>query len=272
MKADLSFVKQRHEALGNNPFYDALRGRQPSKRYWIAMTPRSGSTFLAHEISALKVLGFPQEFLNEFYLPRLANILPMPSLTDFEDYILHTFTSKQGLFGLKIDWWRFARANELGCYSRLIGKPNCIVYLTRRNFVQQAISLFIATRSGTWQEQDTVFQDGSQYKSVHYDNYQLTESVLNIMVQEFHWQRYLQKVACPVLPIFFEDTISNPIETAMSIAALLEVSQSIGSVAPSKSRTKALNAPIGADWEEKFVRENRPFVEYWKTNRGIVAP
>ena len=114
-------LEQIVEAFGQrspNPFYRDYRGDAPKRRYLIAMTPRSGSTMLARQLSALDI-GHPQEFLNEGFIANFDLLFPPPNLSDFEQFIVSNYTSKNGVFGLKADYHRFAHSRKIGYLSAL---------------------------------------------------------------------------------------------------------------------------------------------------------
>jgi hypothetical protein len=79
------------ESLGARPpspfFSRDFGGRRPQKRYLIATTGRSGSTFLCKRIADHGALGFPMEFLNESYIAEFDRLFPNPNLDDYCHYV-----------------------------------------------------------------------------------------------------------------------------------------------------------------------------------------
>src|SRR5512146_1986599 len=108
--------------------------RAPAKRYLIATTGRTGSTLLCSRIAEYGDLGFPNEFLNESYITEFERLFPNPSLGDFERYISHAFTSQNGTFGLKSDWWRFRLAQESQLLRAFYEPLDLVVWLKREDF------------------------------------------------------------------------------------------------------------------------------------------
>src|SRR3954463_4499536 len=89
----LTLLRDRLAQRPPSPFFSTYAGAQPpDRRYLIATTARSGSTFLRARIADYGELGFPMEFLNESYVAEFDRLFPSPSLQDLESYVAASFT------------------------------------------------------------------------------------------------------------------------------------------------------------------------------------
>ena len=112
----------------------------------IAMTPRSGSSYLCDLMGASGRLGQPGEFLNPEFLPALLQRCPAEKPAEFLSHVLKERMSRNGVSGLKASWFQFANFLDLLDDEHCLGGIR-FISLRRADTVAQAVSLFTATRT-----------------------------------------------------------------------------------------------------------------------------
>lgn len=255
-----------------SPFFSREFGPgRAEKRYLIATTGRSGSTFLCKRISDHGVLGFPMEFLNETYIAEFDRLFPNPNLADYCHYVTSAFTSEDRVFGLKSDWWRFQIAREQGLADRLLGGGiDLIVHLRRRDFVAQAVSLSLAVETGVWHGRDVGADSLDEWHAASvYDSDAIKRHARNILNQEFHWLRFIETAGVRCLDLTYEDLVADVDAAIAAIAGELGVSI-LADVATSGS-TGAGRSEIARAWSVRFHDECEDFVSFWSEYRGVIS-
>ncbi|HWT23816.1 MAG TPA: Stf0 family sulfotransferase [Solirubrobacteraceae bacterium] len=161
----------------------------PSLVYFVCATPRSGSSLLCTSLAATGVAGKPEEYferLRHSGLPRepreyfdgadgdVVGLLPEtrtgdPAGTDLECELpryLAEGTTPNGVFGAKLMWSYFgdllARlgttpgGRALAAIEERFGSSLRWVHVTRRDKVEQAVSLWRAVQTRAWRASDEV--------------------------------------------------------------------------------------------------------------------
>lgn len=263
----LETLSQRLSRRPESPFFARDLGKLPSQRYVIATTARSGSTLLCSRISEYGRLGYPNEFLNESYIVEFDRLFPDPSLSDFERYVARSFTSGDGVFGMKTDWWRFSQAQKLDLFRSFYDPLDLVVHLRRDDFVAQAVSLCLALETQVWhvatgEDADVTARHGD----VAYDPAQIELQACNILNQEYYWAGYLKTCGAPVIDITYEHVSENLDHTVQAIAEALDVRLPSRSFTP---KVEKLRSTVAADWCDRFQNEKADFVRFWTQYRGL---
>lgn len=254
-----------------SPFFNRdLGGWLPEKRYLIATTGRSGSTFLCKRIADHGTLGFPMEFLNESYIAEFDRLFPNPNLDDYCRYITWAFTSPDRVFGAKTDWWRFQIARSQGVADQLLGELDLVVHLRRRDFVAQAVSLSLAVDTGVWHHRDVGAEllDNWHANST-YDAEKIKHHARNILNQEFYWRRFIETTGVRCLEMDYED-VSTDVDGAISRIAG-ELGVRLGGDAPASDTVHATRSDVSQDWRWRFREECEDFVTFWDEYRGVIT-
>lgn len=265
----LEAISARFAARNDSPFFGEIGGRPPAKRYVIATTGRTGSTLLCSRIAEYGSLGFPNEFLNESYVSEFERLFPNPSLRDFEHYISRCFASKDGIFGLKTDWWRFRLARELELFRSFYEPLDLIVWLKREDFVAQAVSLTLARETHLWHVRGD--DDGSlaaRHAELEFDAPKIIAQARNILNQEYHWAEFFKTCPAPRLDMTYEALARNVDEGVLAIAEAFELS-----LVPRQSlpRVRKGRSGAGEAWCARFESECADFVEFWQEHRGRLS-
>ncbi|MEO8114708.1 MAG: Stf0 family sulfotransferase [Phenylobacterium sp.] len=267
----LAVLKDQLAKRPGSPFFSrAAGGAEPRRRYLIATTGRTGSTFLCSRISDYACLGFPMEFLNEGYIGQFEAVFPNPSLQDFEAFVGANFCSEQGVFGLKSDWWRFRRAEELEALQSLVQPLDLIVYLYRQDFVAQAVSLALAVETQVWHSRDVADRSLEDlHGEVAFDAAAIKEHARNILNQEYYWQQYIKQSEVRCLSLSYEAVAGDVDAAVRSIARALD--QKLGPAPPPSSVIERRRSAISLGWIDRFYDECDDFVDFWTEHRGLIS-
>ena len=122
---------------------------KPKQTYAIVSTPRSGSTLLCDALISTGLAGFPKEHLRDpsLTLARYCNF----SLDRYMKSIMSLHLTSNLVFGTKFISHFIERHQKIsnGKFNPLFYISKYI-YLIRKDKVAQAVSLFLAQKSGTW--------------------------------------------------------------------------------------------------------------------------
>jgi LPS sulfotransferase NodH len=264
----LSNIVDERRSRPANPFYRDVPPTKPRVRYLIAMTPRSGSTLLARQLSACGI-GHPQEFLNESFLLRFEELFPDPTLADFEAFVLGHYTSSDGVFGLKADWTRLNAARAADYLPELHSSFDLYIYLTRGDLLSQAISLSVAQQSGVWEEVQARYADPNVYARLAYDEQQITDNIAALMEHEYQWTKFLQCVKRPVLRLTFEQLAMNPDAVVASIAGELELTVPYAPPSGGRAAIEPVPSRVNSAWRLRYLAQHRDHVALWARARGL---
>lgn len=241
----------------------------PSKRYMIATTARSGSTFLCSRMAEYGTLGYPNEFLNESYIAEFDRLFPEPNLSDFGNFVLSSFTTPNGVFGFKTDFWRFRQAMELGFLKSLYHPLDLAIFLQRDDFVGQAVSLALAVETNIWHGQNLPISYVQERQiRLEYDPIKIKNHARNILNQEFYWKKYFLDSGVDLIEITYE-SISNNIDNVIRILSekmSIEFDKLNFNPIIEKS-----SGDIGSSWIERFCDEYPDFIDFWNEFRGIIS-
>ena len=119
-------------------------------RYAIFYISRSGSTWLADLLSRQGGLGKPREYLNLDMIARFAAEMNANTLAGYFAMLGRKRASANGVFGLKVGPAQLATLMEEATVGEIFA-GYAWIYLRRRNAVAQAVSLYKARVSGTYQ-------------------------------------------------------------------------------------------------------------------------
>jgi LPS sulfotransferase NodH len=266
----LDLLRDRLGGRPSSPFFARLAAERPTKRYLIATTGRSGSTFLCSRIADYGELGFPMEFLNESYISEFDRLFPNPSLEDYERYVTGSFASRQGIFGVKTDWWRFYEARKLGLFGALIEPLDLIVHLKRDDFVAQAVSLALAVESNVWHDRDVNSENlDAWHADCVYDAGKVKEHARNLLNQEYHWRNFIAAAGAPTIELVYEDVAKDVDSAIRSLADAFDLR--LPAKPPKAEAVRQAKSAVAKEWAARFREECDDFIEFWREYRGLIT-
>jgi LPS sulfotransferase NodH len=266
----LELLRDRLGRRPSSPFFARIAPATPRKRYLIATTGRSGSTFLCARIADYGDLGFPMEFLNESYISEFDRLFPHPNLADYERYVAGSFASRQGIFGIKTDWWRFCEARKLGLLQDLLEPLDLIVHLRREDLVAQAVSLALAVDTNVWHDRDVHTQSLDPWHAgCDYDAGKIKNHARNILNQEYNWRAFIADTGAPSIELTYEEVAKDVDAAIRSLAAAFDL-RLRAEPARAEAVRQARSATAQA-WCARFREECEDFVDFWSEYRGLIT-
>lgn len=175
--------------------------------YFVAMTPRSGSSYLMDLFLKSNKLADPGEYLNPGFVPNIATALQVSNLADYWIKLIQKKGSET-LFGVKVSFFHFVPLIETGL-DEVLFQNNKIILLQRKNIVQQAISLYLATQSDIFHT--NIEHSEEKWKlldKIKYSDEGIKSWVEHIHHQELGWSKYLENKQ--YLSLWYEDILANP--------------------------------------------------------------
>lgn len=185
----------------------------PQTNYCILSTPRSGSTMFCDALTSTGLAGFPREHLRD---PSL--ILAQQGNFDSDRYLkaiksLHT--TQNSVFGTKLISHFIEKYVSLskGNLNPLDYFDN-FIYLIRRDKVAQAVSLFMAQKSGVWKisqaEKLSNYQNKISNKTITKDDLEQVHKLHNRLLKEENYleQMCVQKNIKPLV-VYYEDITTD---------------------------------------------------------------
>jgi LPS sulfotransferase NodH len=210
------------------------------------------------------------EFLNENYISDFDRLFPNPNLEDYERYVTGSFASRQGILGIKTDWWRFYEARKLGLFENLLQPIDLIVHLRREDFVAQSVSLALAVDSNVWHDRDVNSQSlDPWHEGCEYDAGKIKHHARNLLNQEYHWRNFIAEADAPAIDLTYEQVAKDVDGAIRSLADAFDLR--LGAKPPKAEIVRQAKSSVGQAWCERFREECGDFVEFWSEYRGLIT-
>jgi 5'-methylthioadenosine phosphorylase len=192
--------------------------------YLIACTLRSGSNLLCDHLAA-NGLGSPTEYFQypfgaaNSYWYQLLDV----AANDTRGYLqqLVTQQSTNNIFGAKLTWdHKNALLDELAHCSDTVRTlqdlfpGHRLLYLSRKDKVSQAISLWRASKTQQWSSQQR-----PSGKAPDYDFLGILAKLYSLLVEEHFWQHFFETSPTPPLKLVYEDLVADPHATMRTVMA-----------------------------------------------------
>lgn len=220
------------------------------KTYLIASTPRCGSHFLGHALSAMGGFGVPLEYLNKGnfsgWKMRFGDLRVRGLLRE----IVRHRTSPNECFGIKAHWSQFRPFLGTGKLAPL-GTIGHVIHIYRRDLLGQAISFEKANQTGQW-----ISGAPAQGEAV-YNYRKIVKVAENLRAQNRAWGAYLAKdYDGAVFRIDYKDLISTPEHNLAQIRDFLAPNSD--AVPQVSKRTENQSDGVSVDWRARFLEDLRP--------------
>ena len=174
--------------------FASVPAAEAQRRYCIAFTARSGSSWLESLLTNSGILGIPQEWFN----PGAAkNTVTRSGSQDLQEYYRYLKRIKRtgDVFGLELTWPQAKMVFEAG-YPTLFDDIQNWFYLRRRDYIAQGVSRYKAIQSGRFHS----VQTDRPTVAVEYDGAGIADSILRILSTEFEFNVYFSSTGlhpCP---------------------------------------------------------------------------
>lgn len=246
--------------------------------YIICTSPRSGSTLLCKLLSATNKSGKPD---SHFHSPSVSDWagyynLPLDACADERELLTEIFraacirgTGNTGIFGLRLQERSveyFLQKLRTLCNDSMLKSDvqriesffgsTLFIHLSRRNKLDQAISLLKANQTGLWHKAP----DGTELDRTAipqkpvYDAGAIARHLTELADMDTHWESWFRDQAVAPLPISYDELSVSPVGILARILAQLGVDPKLADgmalpVAKLADETSRL-------WAERFYREN----------------
>jgi trehalose 2-sulfotransferase len=236
------------------------------KTYCILITPRSGSTWLSRRISRLDVLSCPEEYFIAEEFDSTLEYNPGRDIYEVFDIVAQKNCTSDGLFGFEMSYFDLEEfEHEARLVDVMLGE-RYFFYLSRRNFVAQAISLHTAVESRVF---PTFGAAGASQPrpAVPYDDDKIMYWVCHILQQEFGIRQWLRANKIRPVTLCYEELLEDIDSAVARIARHLGVDLA-GARALPTPQTEKLAAARALDFERRFRNRHWDFCREWEATRG----
>jgi LPS sulfotransferase NodH len=207
----------------------------------IAMTPRTGSTYLCAALAQAGHLGEP----GECFSPRGGiQSITRGAAMSFAGYIATLAASPGDAFLFKTCWYDFA---PLAAGWRQLFPQLTILYLDRQDIIAQAISFHLAKATGRWHTPDAAASTDPAY-----DEAAIRANMQALLTEKRAWQSFFTAEALSPPTLWYETLSRDPHATLARIATLTGLT-----LDPSRHRTpyQRLADARSADWLARARRD-----------------
>jgi LPS sulfotransferase NodH len=228
---------------------------EPRSRYIIAMTPRSGSSYLCDLMKKGKQFGAPGEFINPIFIPGIIKNIPGRTAEEYLRNTLRITKTSNGVSGFKTSWFQFQGfKNSMNDEDYLSGFK--YIYLTRRDLAAQAVSLYKATSSSVFQTNIQHHEEAiKKLESLTYDYAGIKNWYGHIIAQEKGWQRYFHENHIVPLSITYEEIEADVLGVIKRIAGYIDVDPATVTRPKEVSVFKKMRDSRNTEWAQRFTLE-----------------
>jgi hypothetical protein len=213
----------------------------------IACTARSGSSLMSAALQRYD-LAF-EEYLNpEGYVRRVAAEQPGASVNDFARR-LKTDATRNGVLTIKSSPLAILYLAAMGEIPDRIGEWK-IVFLRRRNVVRQAVSGYIAEKTGAWTSSMAATGTVSE---ADYAFGRILSVMDTYVANNERWERFFGLFGIEPLRVFYEDYVADLAGGTEQVARYIGVD--VGAFPNAHAHQPQLESqstPLNKIWEERF--------------------
>ena len=209
---------------------------RPRISYLVCGTPRSGSTYFSAALLKTGVAGNPDEYFDREHFPFWSNQWGVSSMAEYLPRAFQEATTANGVCGItlhrdglfdyflpQLEQLPQYRGRGLSAHELLAEAfPNLhYIWLTRRNKVRQAVSLWKATQTGQW----VGTQQSQPNAEAVYDFDEVDYRMQFLTKAEADWQDFFSTANVTPLTIVYEDFVTNYDETVRRVFRYLGLDQ-----------------------------------------------
>lgn len=230
----------------------------------VACTLRSGSNLLC-ELLERYGFGKPTEFFqHERYLNhesvREYDISTLKPLNELHQEFVDLHEGLQWR-GAKWNWFQFSvfskATEEYSNLSMADWMPNPVwIRLRRRNKIGQAVSMYIAKKTGVWVVGD---EAPLPETNIDYDFGQIWNEFVEFSVEDDLWAAYLADTQTPYVEVIFEDLVAdfgpNMRRILKALDPAAEDMVSLTDTLPIDARNAAIGSPLAKVFSTRFTQD-----------------
>jgi len=218
--------------------------------YVICSSPRSGSHFLASYLAATRVAGIPEDHFNPWGAGgRRGEAHDAEPIYDrkYVANIIAASMTKNGVFGTMVQFTQIAGFVGFKTFENLFPHRLRYLYLSRRDILQQAVSLAIARQTGQFRS------DQPLEKEAQYNPDQIRCCLDDITNHERGWSRYFAERYIEPFRVFYEDLVADTQKIILATLEYLNIPFP-GDFSVPRSILKKQATEINHEWVRRYKR------------------
>ncbi|MBT9098016.1 hypothetical protein KFZ76_09915 [Methylovulum psychrotolerans] len=245
-----------HPVLNGQVLQDLEAVPEPRSRYIIAMTPRSGSTYLCDVIKNTRRLGKPQEILGAIAVAnRIGKNMPGRTPDEYLRNGIRVSRTANNVSGLKASWFQFENFTQAMADLRYLNGFK-FVYLTRRDLAAQAVSLYRATSSEVFHSHVAHSETAlAKLEALDYDYQAIKYWYEHIVAQEKGWQRYFYERRIYPYCLSYEDIEDDILTVLKRLAVYIDVDPNNILLPSAPSTIQKLRDGRSREWAQRFQNQ-----------------
>lgn len=244
--------------------------RPERKRIFILFTPRSGSSWFGDLLRSTKVMGQPDEFLNQETNAEVVRQVGARTEPDYINAIETIASSGNGVFSIEAVWGH-VELSDIDLLGYFEGAH--FVYLRRRDILAQAVSLALATSTGVFHDPDGAVESRSGAPPTKIASPETTFAAVQ------RWWGHLINYECLAevqiilrgirpLRLYYEDLVADPPAIVRQTREFCGIQPESGM--PPSSTFKPVRSAANAELADLFIRNNREFADQMTSFRPLL--
>jgi LPS sulfotransferase NodH len=220
------------------------------RKFYIAMTSRTGSTLLSEELIRYGVLA------GEYFSLGHVRKMKEEGIGDYGELCAHYASTQapNGTFGAKGTLQMLMPLFLAGEFPATLPQWK-FVYTTRDNLIRQAISIVIAAKTDAW---DSRAQKKQEVTDADYSGAEIANQLRSIVQGQAWLEFFFASYGIKPLRTSFEKIVANPKKIAEQVAKYcgLNPNEEFArreATQPLESQSTDLNV----EWESRFRREGK---------------
>ncbi len=233
-----------------DPCLDFPEAAQPSTKYAICSTPRSGSHFLGQLLYGSRKMGCPLEYFNRVNIVHWRERARAAGVSDLLQFLATIRTSPNGCFGLKA---HFPHLQTLARHIPLdeFATAYAHIQIVRRDLLAQAISFARAEQTGEW-----ISRGPASGLTAVYDRPLIRRCLIEIARQNASWEWFFHAYGVRPLVVEYESLAADPPQFVRKVASFVGVDLPADEPIPGP-RTSRQREEESDAWRERFIEETR---------------
>jgi LPS sulfotransferase NodH len=219
--------------------------------YLVCASKRTGSSLLCTGLISTGMAGYPTEYLSEPYGEAYKQRTGS-DLGSYWSFLLNYRTSPNGVFGLKMHYDHLKNIPTEERH-RFFAQFDRLIFLTRRDKIAQAISLWRADKSGVYAVPTDAAQPDNTPK-VNYSFAMIAKALSMIAAQEAGWKAVLKPFMQKTLALTYEDLSSEYVETMIQVLDFLGLTEAIPKLEP-QPRIRVQRDHCSTEWRRRFLSD-----------------
>jgi len=225
------------------------------KSYIVASTPRSGGALLCAQLWKTGVLGAPAEYLSYpggRFGGRMAKRLEPSSPAEYLAKVIACRTSKNGVFGVKVDFKDFQKTLVRIPETLSLLAPITYIYVDRRDRLAHAVGLARAVQSSR-----RASARSPRAAPLRYDRNLISKCLGLLERERLAWMRWFESNGIEPLVVAYEDLIADKAGVVRGIVEFLGVQSDEPERIRHLTEAELRTGGIKEEWAARFEREIR---------------